>query len=49
MNLSRLILDIKLVDTLFAFQALIMFNLSEDRDVTLFTIRHISLRTRKIV
>jgi len=31
----------KLVDTLFPFQALIMCNLSEDRDFTLFTIRHI--------
>jgi hypothetical protein len=48
-NLSRLVLDMKLVETLFRFQALIVCNLSEDRDITLFTIRHISLRTRKIL
>jgi hypothetical protein len=48
-NLSRLVMDMKLVDTLFPFQALIMCNLSEDRDIILFTIIHISLTTRKIL
>ena len=49
MNLSRLILDMKLVDTLFPFQALIVCSLSEDGDVTLVAIIHISLWTRQVL